>query len=95
MSETTDAPETQATDRLAARAEPCGTYPWRKDVSPGRFEADAFRLLADTAYDQSARVFQLSPEARANPCGCWRYAPLDAYFHCPSCDAEWLPEGRP
>ena len=165
---------------LAARAEPCGTCPWRKDVSPGRFEADAFRLLADTGYDQSARVFQchaspdaaprlcagflargaehnlavrlayftgrlgpkdrsgghqlyddyramaranglpsddpallpcrgsdateqaararfvrLSDEAKANPCGCWRYAPLDATFHCQSCDAEWLPEGRP
>ena len=175
-----DEPRKPASTVLDARGAPCGTCPWRKDVPPGRFEANAFRLLADTAYDQSERVFQchaspdaaprlragflargaehnlavrlatitgrlapkdrsgalelyddyramarangvppgdpalvpcrgsdaieqaararfvrLSPEARANPCGCWRYAPLDDDFHCPSCDAEWFPEEQP
>lgn len=38
------------------------------------------------------RFVRLSAEARANPCGCWRHAPLDTYFRCQACDAEWFPD---
>jgi Family of unknown function (DUF6283) len=39
------------------RREPCAECPWRKDAPIGAFPAEAFRISADTAYDQSQRVF--------------------------------------
>ena len=39
------------------RREPCAECPWRKDAPVGAFPAEAFRISADTAYDQSQRSF--------------------------------------
>ncbi|MGY3582298.1 hypothetical protein ACVIGB_000777 [Bradyrhizobium sp. USDA 4341] len=39
------------------RREPCAECPWRKDAPIGAFPPEAFRISADTAYDQSQRVF--------------------------------------
>ena len=39
------------------RREPCAECPWRKDAPVGAFPAEAFRISADTAYDQSDRAF--------------------------------------
>lgn len=39
------------------RREPCAECPWRKDAPTGAFPAEAFRISADTAYDQAQRSF--------------------------------------
>lgn len=52
------------------RREPCPECPWRKDAPIGAFPAEAFRISADTAYDQAQRAFacHMSGSDRAATC---------------------------
>lgn len=44
-------------DPLPHARKPCPERPWRKDVKPGRFPPERFRLLAASAEDMSAVLF--------------------------------------
>lgn len=49
---------------------PCPECPWRKDVAPGQFPAERFRVLAATAYDLAITMFAChkSPEGKEFAC---------------------------
>lgn len=53
----TVSPKRHEGDSYRYRREPCPQCPWRKDAPIGAFPAEAYRISADTTYDQSQRVF--------------------------------------
>lgn len=55
--------------KFAHRREPCATCPWRADTV-GEFPAEAFRLSASTAYDQSMRHFSCHESGAEKPAVC-------------------------
>lgn len=57
-------------DGYSFRREPCAECPWRKDAPIGAFPAEAFRISADTAYDQSMRAFSCHMSGSEKPATC-------------------------
>lgn len=55
---------------LSHPKKPCAECPWRRDVEPGRFTADRFRALANTAYDMSGSIFACHKSAGDRPTAC-------------------------
>lgn len=51
------------------RREPCEKCPWRKDAT-GVFDAEAFRVSANTTYDQSRNVFACHSSGPGKPTHC-------------------------
>lgn len=49
---------------------PCSECPWRKDAQPGRFGAEHFRRLANTAYDMNHHVFTCHKSLNDKPLVC-------------------------
>lgn len=49
--------ETRGDGASRSRRTPCAECPWRMDVKPGVFPADAFRESANTAYDSALKTF--------------------------------------
>ncbi len=49
---------------------PCSECPWRRDVEPGRFPPERFRLLAASAYDVAITIFACHKSADKHPTAC-------------------------
>ena len=55
---------------LTAHKKPCATCPWRRDATPGRFPAEAFRRLAPSAWDMNPMLFQCHDTGNDDPVVC-------------------------
>lgn len=55
---------------LTAPNRPCGNCPWRRDVAPGEFSAERYKVLAASAYDLSPVIFQCHKSTDEKPVAC-------------------------
>jgi hypothetical protein len=55
---------------MKAQARPCANCPWRRDVAPGEFPAERFRILAYTSEDMSPVVFTCHKSTEHDPIAC-------------------------
>jgi len=49
---------------------PCAECPWRRDVKPGKFPAERFRVLAGTAVDLAGTIFACHMSTEEKPVAC-------------------------
>ena len=58
----------------AYQTKPCAECPWRTDVARGRFPAERFRDLAETAYDMAQVQFACHKSPEGVEFGCAGFA---------------------